>query len=519
MKRRLTALFTAFLLLLTCTPCASAAADTAELLTQGGYIRLAEDLSLSGSITLTKNTVLDLNGHTITGSADIQSSGYASLSTITVPAGVSLSVKCGTLKNVKIVNNGYIPYLDSLSVSAPKGINLVSNYGRIDTIQRCVMTAAIRCVDNLNAGTIGLVYDCDLTAKDNYSAIQNSGGCTGSIEVIRHCRIRGSEKTYFGYGFGAGSTAGPVLIEDSILLGHGNGGIRTEGAAITARNCTIINSADVYGDGGLAMYVIFPESTPYPVLEDCTIIANLGACGGFEGTYDVDRHYVEYADITNCTFLTLDEAGSLRSHLNWEMESTLPVPYGLSHFTQTANYTPGQFIDLPETHWGTPSIARAVELGLMAGTGTGFQPDGTVTLAQTITMAARLHSIYHNNGEPFAPSTVWYQTFVDYALKNGILTTNYDNYNRPAKRHEFAAILAAALPAEALDAVNAVPDSSIPDIPMAHPSAAAIYTFYRAGILTGMDSAGSFCPELEINRAAAAVILTHLADPNLRVVA
>ena len=80
-----------------------------------------------------------------------------------------------------------------------------------------------------------------------------------------------------------------------------------------------------------------------------------------------------------------------------------------------------------------------------------------------------------------------------------------------------AAILAAALPAEAMGAINSVGDNAIPDVSSAHPNANAIYTFYRAGILTGTDTAGSFAPDLEINRAAAAVILTHLADPALRV--
>ena len=43
-----------------------------------------------------------------------------------------------------------------------------------------------------------------------------------------------------------------------------------------------------------------------------------------------------------------------------------------------------------------------------------------------------------------------------------------------------------------------------------------IYTFYRAGILSGSDSAGTFYPESNIRRSEVAAILVRLFDSSAR---
>ena len=195
--------------------------------------------------------------------------------------------------------------------------------------------------------------------------------------------------------------------------------------------------------------------------------------------------------------------------------SAEPADPGLGNFKAVNTYTPGQFADVAENFWGAPNIAKAYELGLMKGEGaSSFAPNGTVTVAQTLTMAARLHSICTTGKESFIQSGVWYQTYVDYCKENGILKRDFDDYNAPIKRCDFADIMAAALPAAALSAINDI--GEIPDVGKADPYAGAVYTLYRAGILTGNDAAGTFGPETSINRAAAAAIVTRMADPTLR---
>jgi len=189
---------------------------------------------------------------------------------------------------------------------------------------------------------------------------------------------------------------------------------------------------------------------------------------------------------------------------------------GLNNFKAVNTYTQGQFLDVSADYWGSANIQKAYELGLMNGNGgTTFNPAGDVSIAQAITMAARLNSIYYTGSENFVQGAVWYQAYVDYAKENGI-PTDYTNYNAAATRAQFASILAAALPSEALAAINTVENRSIPDVDINSADAQAIYELYRAGILTGNDDKGTFTPNSSISRAAAAAIITRMADTSLR---
>ena len=95
---------------------------------------------------------------------------------------------------------------------------------------------------------------------------------------------------------------------------------------------------------------------------------------------------------------------------------------GLSNFQKSNTYTPGQFADVPAGSWFAAGVQSAYELGLMTGTsGTAFDPSGNLTLAETVVLAARLHSIYAGDGASFTGGATWYQPYVDYAIQNGIM--------------------------------------------------------------------------------------------------
>ncbi len=196
-------------------------------------------------------------------------------------------------------------------------------------------------------------------------------------------------------------------------------------------------------------------------------------------------------------------------------EPEVPDEPETARFVAVNTYTEGQFKDVPSNYWGAPNVAKAFELGLMKGVGEGFDPKGNVTLAQAITMAARIHSIYNTGSEDFVQGSPWYQVYVDYADENGILAAHYPDYNVPATRLEFAAILANALPREALPEISDIRDDAIPDVRSYDSHAEAVYLLYRAGILTGSED-GSFNPDSSITRAEAAAIITRMADPSLR---
>lgn len=184
-------------------------------------------------------------------------------------------------------------------------------------------------------------------------------------------------------------------------------------------------------------------------------------------------------------------------------------------------YFQGQFADVPADQWFTSGVASAFEFGLMKGNGDGFNPYGDVTLAEAITMAARINSIYTTGGESFDQSVgnAWYQTYLDYAYQNGIINRAYysSNVNNKATRAQFAEIFAKCLPDAALPKGNNISDDAIPDVGMSDSFAQHVYKLYRAGILTGSDANGTFSPLTYITRAEAATIVSRMADSNNRV--
>lgn len=188
---------------------------------------------------------------------------------------------------------------------------------------------------------------------------------------------------------------------------------------------------------------------------------------------------------------------------------------GLGNFTRTQEYQ-GQFTDVPAESWYAENVKAAYELRLMSGTGEdAFNPNGKLTLAETLAIACRLHSIYFGNGGQFQASSPWYQVYVDYARTNNIYRpSGFAYYNGTATRAQFASILAASLPSDALAAINHV--VSIPDVSPYASYADAVYLLYNAGVLTGSDEQGSFRPTGSVTRAEVAAIVTRMADPALR---
>ena len=133
-------------------------------------------------------------------------------------------------------------------------------------------------------------------------------------------------------------------------------------------------------------------------------------------------------------------------------------------FEKTGTYTPGQFTDVTQTEWYATEVAGAYELGLMNGVGGGlFSPDGNVTVAEAITMAARASAIYNGTAIDTATDGEWYAPYVNYAVSAGFVKQGqFDSYDRPAKRHEVASIFKGAMPADYFTAKNEV--ESIPDV-------------------------------------------------------
>ena len=188
---------------------------------------------------------------------------------------------------------------------------------------------------------------------------------------------------------------------------------------------------------------------------------------------------------------------------------------GMSNFKADKVYA--NFTDVPETAWYHGSVKAAFEYGLVKGsTPTTYNPNGTLTVAEAIVMADRIHILYNTGVDTLTNGTPWYQTYVDYALAQGIITDGvFDNYNRPITRAEMADIFTRALPAQEYEVINYI-DESCPADAIGHAYEGSIRTLYQAGILTGNDPFGTFTPNANIIRSEAAAIVSRIVDPTLR---
>ena len=114
----------------------------------------------------------------------------------------------------------------------------------------------------------------------------------------------------------------------------------------------------------------------------------------------------------------------------------------------------------------------------------------------------------------------WYETYVNYGVREGILDESYqklsyEQMTKPVSRSEFVHIFFKAV--GSYKTINSVADNSIPDVKTTDSYGDEIYTFYRAGILTGSDAAGTFHPASSIVRSEAAAILVRMYDASYRV--
>ncbi len=197
-------------------------------------------------------------------------------------------------------------------------------------------------------------------------------------------------------------------------------------------------------------------------------------------------------------------------------------------FSKSHTYT--IFHDVPKTAWYYTNVKAVYEYGIMNGKGNNtFDPDGTLTYAEGITLACRLHKLTHEGSSDFEPSTPWYQVYVDYANEhhmsvNDVTPSLYTyvgsiSMDSTLPRSVFAKMISLALPVESLEEINSIEMGSIPDISLYRWDDMVrddVYRLYRAGIITGKDAKGTFDPLSSLTRAETASIMSRVIDPSLR---
>jgi hypothetical protein len=185
----------------------------------------------------------------------------------------------------------------------------------------------------------------------------------------------------------------------------------------------------------------------------------------------------------------------------------------------------GQFSDVAEDAWYYSYVSAGYEYSLFEGRGDGFDPGAQITVAELLTLSARLHAAYAGEDVP-APEAdaAWYMPYVRYLFDRNLLELSIDDYTAPATRAQLAGIFALSLPEECYDAPNdtLVDDAYasggyITDVDASTPYQAQILWMYRQGLLSGMDESGSYLPDETTTRAETAAVVTRMVDPTLRI--
>lgn len=247
------------------------------------------------------------------------------------------------------------------------------------------------------------------------------------------------------------------------------------------------------------------------------------------GEYKQVMDEVDYADRGERTTLVIRYGGVLWSLTQQEDGSlkeerlgtgfyggTPGDRHGLDNFKTVNRYRAGQFTDVKASDWFADNVKSAYELGLMKGNSPAtFGPNATITVAEAVTVAARVRDIYWGEGTSFTAKAgaAWYQPYVDYAIANGMLNTAPVDYERPATRAELARWLDSALAGEGTE--PATQTVRFTDVTEAHRDYACIMDLVRAGIMGGKGD-GIFDPDAPVLRCEAAAMLSRAALPSLR---
>ncbi len=169
------------------------------------------------------------------------------------------------------------------------------------------------------------------------------------------------------------------------------------------------------------------------------------------------------------------------------------------------------FTDVPKTEWYYSTIITVYQNKLMMGNSlTTFNPTGTMTLAEAITIATRIH---HKNATGQDLNVLgganWYDAYVNYAIEKGIIKdTDFTSYSTPATRGEMAYIFSHCVSRDDLVEIN--DNVAVPDVYDDYKYADEIKALYKSGVIAGSDEIGRYYPERDISRAEVAMIVARL---------
>lgn len=188
-------------------------------------------------------------------------------------------------------------------------------------------------------------------------------------------------------------------------------------------------------------------------------------------------------------------------------------------FEDVASMSSYTFSDVVSSEWYYSDLKTAYDKGIISGTPEGtFLPNQTTTWSHTITVAAQIHAIYHDNTiDAQKAGELWYLRFYNYCVKYNLLPTGCPSVaamnTATISRYDLAYIFSRVIDDEDLPAINenVVKDaSSLPDY-----YKSSVLKLNRAGIVVGC---GDYCyhGNNKTTRAELAALVARTIVPVLR---
>ena len=346
MKKRIMVLILVLSMVMSSSSYVSAE-DTLDCkLAQGGKVILTQDYTLVDDVMITKDTVLDLNGHTLSGSIwegpYINGDGIEIIINyqpeLYIAEGATVTIKNGTLNKVGIIVDGILEEASRLTIQGGISGICVEPNGFVRELESCNIDTIAHGIEN--GGQIEKIYNCEITTQ-KWSAVHNNEYKNARIKWIEHCR-------FIGYDDRGGSAlcANPGnsigTVKDSVLVGYGLGGIDTTGSIDSVIGCTIISfhKPQITDDFGSAVSSYGRSddsewSTGTIKFMNCVMIAEKYACADIvpyvledfsdvaEGFAYMWRVQETFPSMENCTFFPLKDVKDTESFMAWEMKKSV----------------------------------------------------------------------------------------------------------------------------------------------------------------------------------------------------
>ena len=413
-----------------------------------------------------------------------------------------------------------------------------------------------------NGDDVGVILKNDGTVY-TYDIFSDSGLVQGALEGVRYVSGQmaildngelwywGSDNSFgiSGTGTGEQPLSGPAKVLDHVVnvWGENGSGLNPSVFALTADGSLYswgLNQMNQLGyQGGNREYPLNPfvygenagsfpyQDSPRRVdISDVADVANLGYTTFVlknDGTLwavgsNLDSKAMLPKEIEQVTTLTQVCSGVM---LPGSAAADTPDPEPAPEPTPTPEPAPEptpapdpvRFRDVSNSDWYAPYAGTAASAGLMEGTGNGkFSPEQTLSVAEVVTLAARLHAEDAGETVP-AASGAWYTGAYRYCLDKGLFTAGevpFAALEDPATRFTMVELLDRAVPEGEKGAIHS--NVTVPDLSEGSPYGDVVYRWYRAGITQG-DQNGRFNGNSHITRAETAAILCRLAGLTERV--